>query len=160
MLATLFGIGHLKPAPGTWGSLAAVIAALVIHIIAGPFALIAALFALLIVSHKSVAAYVAKAGDKDPSEVVLDELLGQWIAVLPVSLGAWHAGAPATALYPGWIAAFVLFRLFDIWKPWLVGRADRKGTPWGVIEDDLWAGLFAAIGTIALAAFAHLVVMP
>jgi phosphatidylglycerophosphatase A len=63
------------------------------------------------------------------------------------------------ALYPGWIAAFVLFRLFDIWKPWLVGRADARGDALGVMLDDVIAGVFAAIGVAALAALFHLVLM-
>ena len=62
-------------------------------------------------------------------------------------------------LYPGWIAAFVLFRLFDIWKPWLVGRADARGDALGVMLDDVIAGVFAAIGVAALAALFHLVLM-
>lgn len=159
MLVTLFGIGHLRPAPGTWGSLAALAAGFGLHLLGGPWA-IAVVFALvLLAAPRAVGAYIADRGTKDPSEVVVDEALGQWIALFPVSVGAWHAGVGPAALYPGWISAFVLFRLFDIWKPWLVGRADAKGTAWGVIEDDLWAGLFAALGTLALAAFSHMVLM-
>ena len=56
---------------------------------------------------------------------------------------------------PAGSAAFVLFRLFDIWKPWLVGRADARGDAWGVMLDDLWAGLFAGIGTLVLAGLSH-----
>jgi phosphatidylglycerophosphatase A len=86
-------------------------------------------------------------------------VVGQWIALLPVFFGAAHAGADVTALYPGWIAAFLLFRLFDIWKPGPVGKADRRGGPTGVMLDDVWAGVFAAIGVILLAALSHLVIM-
>jgi phosphatidylglycerophosphatase A len=53
------------------------------------------------------------------------------------------------------LAAFVFFRLFDIWKPWLVGRADRRGDAPGVMIDDLWAGLFAGIASILAAGLAH-----
>ena len=59
------------------------------------------------------------------------------------------------ALWPGWISAFVLFRLFDIWKPGPVGWADRKSGPLGVMLDDIIAGLMAALGTAALAGFSH-----
>ena len=79
-----------------------------------------------------------------------------WIAMLPVSLGAWWAGAGILALYPGWIAAFLAFRLFDIWKPWLVGQADRRGDALGVILDDVWAGVFAGLLTVLLAVVSHL----
>jgi phosphatidylglycerophosphatase A len=55
---------------------------------------------------------------------------------------------------------FLLFRLFDIWKPWLVGRADRRGDAAGVMLDDLWAGLFAGIGSVVLAGVYHGVLAP
>ena len=60
-------------------------------------------------------------------------------------------GAELLALYPGWIAAFVLFRLFDIWKPGPVGWADRRGDALGVMLDDVIAGVMAAIGVALLA---------
>jgi Phosphatidylglycerophosphatase A and related proteins len=85
--------------------------------------------------------------------------VGIWVAFLPVSIGAAHVGAPLTALWPGWVAAFLGFRLFDIWKPWLVGRADRRNDALGVMLDDLIAGVFTALLVIALAAFSHLVLM-
>ena len=58
-------------------------------------------------------------------------------------------------MWPGWLAAFGLFRLFDIWKPWLIGKADQRGDALGVVLDDVIAGLFAAIGISALAMLAH-----
>ncbi len=67
--------------------------------------------------------------------------------------------AELLALYPGWIAAFALFRLFDIWKPWLVGRADARGDALGVMLDDVIAGIMAAIGVVILAALYHLVLI-
>ncbi|PIE10415.1 MAG: phosphatidylglycerophosphatase A [Rhodobacterales bacterium] len=156
---TMLGIGHLRPAPGTWGSVAAVLIAYGLHIVVGPVGIAIALAVTIAFSPRAIAAHINATGHKDPSEVVIDEAAGQWLALLPVSIGAWHVGAPAMALWPGWVSAFVLFRLFDIWKPWLVGRADAKGTAWGVLEDDLWAGLFAALGTVALAALSHGVLM-
>ena len=90
---------------------------------------------------------------------MVDEVVGQWIALFPVASGAMMMSAGLLALYPGWIAAFVLFRLFDIWKPWLVGRADARGDELGVMLDDVIAGVFAAFGVIALAALFHLVLM-
>jgi phosphatidylglycerophosphatase A len=60
-----------------------------------------------------------------------------------------------TGAWPGWVVPFALFRLFDIWKPWLVGRADRRGDPAGVMLDDLWAGLFAGICSVVLAGAYH-----
>ena len=54
--------------------------------------------------------------------------------------------------YPAPLAAFVFFRLFDVWKPWIIGRADRMGGAKGVMLDDLIAGVFAGIATIIAAA--------
>ena len=93
--------------------------------------------------------------DHDPSEIVIDEVAGQWIALLPIAFGAANAGVGVTALWPGWVAAFVLFRLFDIWKPGPVGWADRRHGPLGVMLDDVIAGVLAAIVTIVLAGIAH-----
>ena len=95
----------------------------------------------------------------DPSEIVIDEVVGQWIALFPVSYGAMMMQADITRLWPGWIVAFVMFRVFDIWKPWLVGRADRRGDALGVMLDDVVAGVFAAIVVIVLAGLAHRVLM-
>ena len=64
-------------------------------------------------------------------------------------------GVGSLDLYPGWIAAFVLFRLFDIWKPSLVGWADRRDDALGVMLDDIIAGVFAAIVTIFLTGMFH-----
>jgi phosphatidylglycerophosphatase A len=72
-----------------------------------------------------------------------------------VVIGAAHVGTELARLWPGWVAAFLLFRLFDIWKPGPVGWADRRQGAWGVMLDDLIAGGFAALGVMALAALAH-----
>jgi phosphatidylglycerophosphatase A len=97
--------------------------------------------------------------DHDPSEIVIDEVVGQWIALLPLSYAAWSNDIPVHVMWPGWTAAFALFRLFDIWKPWIIGWADRRGDALGVMLDDVIAGVFAAIGVMALAAFSHGVLM-
>jgi phosphatidylglycerophosphatase A len=160
LISTVFGIGLLRPAPGTWGSAAAIGVGLILHRI-GHFPLL--LVATVVVTALGFWACRRELADKpgdDPSEIVIDEVAGQWIALLFPSAGFWYMDLPADNFpYPGWIAAFVLFRLFDIWKPWLVGRADARHDADGVMLDDMWAGLFAGLGTVAFAAFAHLVLM-
>jgi hypothetical protein len=91
--------------------------------------------------------YLAAPGGEDPSEVVIDEVAGQLLALSFTVISLWRHGVATwlLAAWPGWVAPFLLFRLFDIWKPWLVGRADRRGDAAGVMLDDLWAGLFAGI---------------
>lgn len=160
MLATWFGAGLLRPAPGTWGSAVAVAMGLILHRI-GHFPLLALATGLVILlGFWVVPRYTVGMDDPDRSEIVIDEVAGQWLALMAPSFGFWHAGLPADSFpYPGWVAAFLFFRLFDIWKPWLVGRADRRHDSAGVMLDDLWAGIFAALTTMAAAAFAHTVLM-
>ncbi|MBP1804320.1 phosphatidylglycerophosphatase A family protein [Rubellimicrobium aerolatum] len=158
LVASLFGVGFLRPAPGTWGSLAALILAFPIlrHLGATAFVLLLiAVIALAFWSIRDLLAKLGEPGPHDPSWVVIDELAGQWIALLPVAFGAAARGVPVERLWPGWIAAFLLFRLFDVWKPSLVGWADRRPGAGGVLLDDLIAGLFAALGVIVLAAISH-----
>lgn len=155
LIATVFGVGHLKPAPGTWGSFAALPLFWVLHQLGSwPLALAATILVTFIGAWAIRRETEGKA-DHDPSEIVIDEVAGQWVALLPVSIGAAAAGSDVLALYPGWISSFILFRLFDIWKPGPVGWADRRNDPWGVMLDDIIAGVFAAIGTLLLAGVSH-----
>ncbi len=159
LIATVGGVGHLKPAPGTWGTLAALILAWPIHLIGGPVLLVIATALAFVGGLWATRVETAGLANHDPSEIVIDEVVGLWITFLPVSIGAAHVGADLTALWPGWVAAFLGFRLFDIWKPGPVGWADRRNDPLGVMLDDVIAGVIAAVLVIALAAFAHLVLM-
>jgi phosphatidylglycerophosphatase A len=154
-LATFFGVGYLRPAAGTWGSLAALPVGWAIAVLLGPWGLVAAIALAAGLGWWAVASELPKMDDPDPGEFVIDEVAGQWITVLPVIFGADHAGKGFLELWPGWIAAFLLFRLFDIWKPGPIGWADRRGGALGVMLDDLLAGVIAALAVIALAALAH-----
>ncbi|MCC1492567.1 phosphatidylglycerophosphatase A [Cognatishimia sp. F0-27] len=158
-VASLGGIGFLRPAPGTWGSLAALPLAYGILSFGGFWFFVNLTVFAFVTGWIATDRVIRDGDDHDPSWVVIDELVGQWIALLPVGYGAGMMGADLWRLWPGWVAAFVLFRLFDITKPWLVGRADRMGTAMGVMLDDIWAGVFAAIGVIVLAGIAHGVLM-
>ncbi len=144
MLATGFGAGLLPGAPGTWGSLAALPFAWAIRAHCGiPGLAVAA--GLVFVAGWWAAAAVIKAGTaKDPAWVVIDEVAGQWLALLP---------APLDPL--AYALAFLLFRLFDIWKPWPVRWADRRvGGGLGVMLDDTLAAAYAALALSALLALA------
>jgi len=155
LIATLLGVGHIRPAPGTWGSLIALPYAWMLHVLGGFPLLMIGLALAFPLGWWATARYTAGSADHDPSEVVIDELVGQWIALLPLSYAAWSMQISILAMWPGWIAAFALFRLFDIWKPLIVGWADRQGGPLGVMLDDVFAGIFAALGVMALAALYH-----
>jgi phosphatidylglycerophosphatase A len=148
-------VGLLRPAPGTWGSLAALPCALLIYWIAGPFLLLGLTVVVAAGGIWTIGQQIGQSADKDPSEIVIDEVAGQWIALLPVMFGGWHAGVPLVALWPGWIAAVLLFRLFDIWKPGPIGWADRRGDALGVMLDDLIAGVFAGLCVMIMAGVYH-----
>ncbi|WP_413870755.1 phosphatidylglycerophosphatase A [Albidovulum sp.] len=156
-IATLFGIGHLRPAPGTWGSAAAVALGVAIDHAFGFPAFALATLAVIPLGYWATARAVAGSADKDPSEIVIDEVAGQWIALLFPAAAFWSRGMEdwALAAWPGWVTPFLFFRLFDIWKPGIVGRADARGTARGTMEDDLWAGVFAGIATVAAAGLWH-----
>lgn len=157
VLSIFFGVGLLRPAPGTWGSAVAVILGLLIDRYLGVFALLAATVAIIALGFWACERELRDRPGADPGEIVIDEVAGQWIALLFPAFAFWNRGMEdwAFTAYPGWVAAFVFFRLFDIWKPWLVGRADRRDDPAGVMLDDLWAGVFAGLAVMAAAGVAH-----
>lgn len=155
LIASFFYVGLLRLAPGTWGSLAALPAGWALHQLLGPWGLVVAIAVVFAAGWWATIEQTRGAAEEDPGWIVVDEVAGQWVALVPLSFGAAARGAEITQLWPGWIAAFLLFRLFDIWKPLIVGWADRRGDALGVMLDDIFAGLFAAICVIALAALAH-----
>lgn len=156
MLATFFGVGLLRPAPGTWGSLVAVLLGWAICFYAGFPVLVLATVLVTAAGFWAVGVELRDRPGDDPGEFVIDEVAGQWIALLFPAAAFWNRGWEDWLPWPAPVAAFLFFRLFDIWKPWLVGRADRRGDAAGVMLDDLWAGVFAGLAAILAAAAYHL----
>lgn len=144
LVATVFGIGRLKPAPGTWGSLAAAAAAFALAQSGYGHWLLPLIVLVTLAGCWAAQRYADETGVADAGDVVIDEVAGQWIALLPAVLLA--PGAPLA-----YLVGFGLFRLLDIWKPGPIGWADRrvKGG-FGVMLDDLLAGAGAAVGLWAL----------
>lgn len=135
-VATWGYAGRLPRAPGTWGSLAAVACALPFLLWLPPLWLMASSVAAFFLGVWASAAYAKSIGIKDPSEVVIDEVAGQWLALVPATLAA-----PWTVL-----AAFGLFRFFDIVKPWPIRWLDQRlPGGWGIMADDMAAGAAAAL---------------
>ena len=159
LIATVFYIGYLRPAPGTWGSLAALPLGLALMLLGGPWLLIIGTAALFGLGWWATVHETRRSGNEDPSEIVVDEVVGQWIALWPLAIGAANVGASYTALWPGWVVAFALFRLFDIKKWGPVGWADRRADPLGVMLDDVIAGVFAAIGVVLFAGIYHGIIL-
>jgi len=141
-LALGCGSGLGKPAPGTWGSLLALLLWWVLFSDAGLLIFLVAIFVATGFGVWACGRTAKALGTEDHSAIVWDEFVGLWIACF--------------ALPGGWVwaaVAFALFRLFDIWKPWPVGWCDRnvKGG-WGIMLDDVVAGLLA-LATVQLAAW-------
>ena len=137
-VATFFGAGRLKPGPGTWGSVAALLLwaaaswalrpssnAMVLILLSGiVLALVFGIPASTIAARES--------GREDPGFVVIDEVIGQWIALLGCPFD-WRHG----------LIALLLFRLFDITKPPPARQLERLPGGWGIVFDDVAAGLYA-----------------
>lgn len=155
-IATFGYVGLIPFATGTWGSLAALPIGYLLHVVGGfPLLLIATVLAYGL-GFWATKVETFEEHDLDPAHIVIDEVVGQWIALMPLSLGLWLAGAPPHIFpWPGWVVGFVLFRIFDIWKPGPVGWADRRKGPTGVMLDDVFAGLLAAVAVTLMAGIAH-----
>jgi phosphatidylglycerophosphatase A len=130
LLASGFGSGFVQGAPGTAGALLGLV--LGIPLLLAPTGVLA--LAALLISVLGLWAISAAHVEGDPGWVVIDEIAGQWIALLGL----------ARPTVPGLLAAFLLFRLLDIVKPGPVGWADRQGGAAGIMADDLIAGGIAA----------------
>jgi len=158
VVASVFGIGYFDVAPGTIMSAIAVPLAILIGIFGGGgMGILASSIIVLVIGILACADHVRETGREDPSECVIDELAGQWLACsfCLLTLGG---RLPVTGLsIPMFGLAFVLFRLFDIWKPWPVSWADQnlKGGL-GVMTDDMIAGLMAGAGVVAARYFLHI----
>lgn len=145
-----FGVGYLPLIPGTFGSLVGVgIFLLFAQITAASSLFALVLFFILIITFSGIWAASRTeelAGRKDPGKVVVDEVAGQMIALLPLALFSLHT------LTRGVIVSFILFRLFDIFKPYPAGRFERLKGGLGIMCDDLMAGTYAAIITATIIA--------
>ncbi len=137
-IATFFGAGLGKPGPGTWGSVAAVLLWALFGLLGHPsphalfIALLAGIALTLIFGIPAATLAARESGRKDPGFVVIDEVAGQWITLLGSPLD-WRHG----------LLALILFRLFDITKPFPVRRLERLPEGWGIVLDDVAAGLYA-----------------
>ncbi len=149
-LATLGGIGRIPFAPGTWGSLLAILLVPALLDWLGTIGFALATLLATLIGIWSASLHEGTSGKHDGSEVVIDELAGQWATVLPLLFI--DAVRPALLDY---LLAFALFRLFDIWKPWPIGRLDAVVPGgFGTMLDDL----VAAIPAGALLVVLHFVV--
>ena len=141
----------MRPAPGTWGSLAGVISAYIFFQLTSFLVFCFLLIFSVLIGFWTTKKYIEQNPEQsDPSEVVIDEVIGQWIAILPIGYIFQLEQTNTENLWIFWLWAFVSFRFFDIVKLGLVGWADKLGGALGVILDDILAGIAAAITLTAL----------
>jgi len=143
LVATWFGAGRLRPAPGTIGTLAALPFGYAIVLLSGQTGLAVAALLLLVIGTVAAGLFGKKSGIVDDQSIVVDEAAGLWIAALP-----------ADKSLVLWITAFFLFRIFDIWKPWPASFFDNRSRGgFDVMMDDVVAGVYALPG-VSIAALA------
>ena len=136
LISTVGYIGYLPIAPGTWGSAAGLAVYAAVRVTAGPVAELAVVVGLLAVGVWSATVTGHEMGDEDPGPVVIDEVVGMLVTLLWLPVGM-----------TGAIAGFVLFRLFDIVKPFPARQFEQLPGGWGVMFDDVMAGIY---GNLAL----------
>lgn len=140
MLGTFFGAGYMRPGPGTWGSAAALLLWLAVeygvHPTRGALAIGTGVgaVAVLLVGIPASSIVAREAATDDPGFVVLDEVAGQWIALIAAGPRVWT-----------WLLAFLLFRFFDIVKPPPARQFDRMHGGFGIMMDDVAAGAYALL---------------
>jgi phosphatidylglycerophosphatase A len=139
-IATGLGLGYLPKAPGTFGSLLGIALALAASFSLSFLPLLIALILVVAVAGVWAAGRAAvHFGKKDPQIVVVDEVAGQLITFLAI------AGVSGPVHWKYLVAGFLLFRLFDIWKPFPIRRAESLPGGLGIMADDWLAGIYAAV---------------
>jgi len=150
LFVTMFGLGKIPKIPGTFGSIATVIILYIFfHILNFPTnTILIFLLIILIISFYAVAAHIKDNENKDPKEVIIDEFIGQSIPIYlyEISHGTEKSSDEAIIFYG---VSFVLFRFFDIAKPFPVSFFDKNfKNSFGVIMDDICAGFYVVLSLI------------
>jgi undecaprenyl-diphosphatase len=160
LIASCFGLGWLPLAPGSWGSLPPVIIFASMCYFCAPGVLISVVMAALALAGSYLCvrftpAVIAASGKNDPPEVVLDEVAGQAITLLAVPFLA-PVAISASQFLITVAAGFLLFRAFDTIKPWPARKFEKFPAGWGVLADDLMAGVYAGIALLVCIRFGWL----
>ena len=150
LFVTMFGLGKIKIIPGTVGSFATIIILYILfHILEiSPNLILLFLVIIFVYSFSAVASHIESNEDKDPKEIIIDEFIGQSIPIYlyEVSHGTEKSPNEAIIFYG---ICFVLFRFFDILKPFPVNYFDKNyKNSFGVIMDDVCAGLYVVLSLI------------
>jgi phosphatidylglycerophosphatase A len=149
IVATWFGVGYIPKAPGTLASLSALPFAWAFQHSAGPIGLMIAAALAYGAGFWACGKLIKPHSTDDPGHIVIDEVAGQWLTFVPL---AWLMDAPEPLFY---LTGFLLFRLFDIMKPWPADRAQRLNGATGIMIDDLFAAIYAGAGTAFIYAYTY-----
>ena len=150
LFVTMFGLGKVKIIPGTFGSLATVIILYILFHISNISAniILLILVIIFIYSFSAVTSHIEDNDDKDPREIVIDEFIGQSIPICLYEISHGTQKSPEEAII-FYTICFVLFRFFDIKKPFPVSYFDKNfKNSFGVIMDDVCAGLYVVLSLI------------
>jgi phosphatidylglycerophosphatase A len=149
LVAACFGLGWLPGVPGTWGSaLPAAVFALLLNMDMAAGSIAAVMAGLVLAGSVACVtctpASEAARGKTDPGEIVMDEVAGQSLALL-AALPLLPAVPTVKQIWLTTVFGFLLFRVFDIAKPWPIRKLESFPAGWGVLADDLLAGVYAAV---------------
>ena len=150
LFVTMFGLGKVKIIPGTFGSLATVIILYILFhpLDISPNLILFGLIIIFIYSFLAVASHIEKSKNKDPNEIIIDEFIGQSIPIYLYEISHGTEKLPNEAIIY-YAICFILFRFFDIQKPFPVSFFDKKyKNSFGVIMDDVCAGLYVVLSLI------------
>ena len=150
LFVTMFGLGKVKIIPGTFGSLATIIILYILfHILEiSPNLILLFLVIIFVYSFSAVASHIESNEDKDPKEIIIDEFIGQSIPIYLYEISHGTEKSPNEAII-FYIICFLLFRFFDIKKPFPVNFFDKNfKNSFGVIMDDVCAGLYVVLSLI------------
>ena len=133
-IATCFKVGYLPFAPGTWGSVFAILLWWVLLKDLNTYIFGAIIIIFLLIGIVVSNIIIDQSGDHDPSHIIIDELVGQWLALFLIPDGFFNI-----------VISFILFRFFDIIKPWPIRLIEKLPKGLGVMSDDLTAGLITLV---------------
>ena len=133
-IATCFKVGYLPFAPGTWGSVFSILLWWVILKDLNTYIFGAIIIIFLLIGIVVSNIIIDQSGDHDPSYIIIDELVGQWLALFLIPDGFFNIAI-----------SFILFRFFDIIKPWPIRLIEKLPKGLGVMSDDLTAGLITLV---------------
>ena len=147
LVVTILGLGYIPFMPGTFGSLAGLLIGIVLYFVCNFWIVLFFTITLFFAGWWFVELYLtSKTETHDPSEIIIDEVVGQLTAIIPLFYAASLSNEQILSNnFTGYLSAFILFRFFDILKPWPINLADQMTNSLGVMLDDVLAGIYTLL---------------